>query len=431
MEYLSIPDDFTGKSFNKIFKKFKYDLLNNSNTRRKFSIGFIITFIFWFIIRTFFKWDDSFTSLSILEKDKQLLSPKFTTFNMKNYFDPLINKYNKLPSDASLRAQLAFYFPYDENNVIPNNIFQTWKVPIDDPSFPKHFSRPFESWSSKNENFTHTLIPDSIIDEWVLQEFSNVPAIIETWNLLPKFILKADFFRYLVIFSRGGIYSDMDTICLKPIKDWAIFNEEFLPEGISDHSIGCAVGIEADPDRPDWSEWYARRIQFVQWTVVGKRGHPFLREIITRIVEETFRKKRLGKLKTVEGKDAGGDVMQWTGPGIFTDTLFDYLNNVYSNGEYGDGYGIGSKYWNDGKKYKLKKQELDSDGMPLHKLEMPINWLNFTRLQEPMTIDDIMILPITSFSPDVGQMGSKSRKDPLAFVKHTFEGSWKPEDERM
>ncbi|GAV28863.1 hypothetical protein PMKS-002341 [Pichia membranifaciens] len=234
-----------------------------------------------------------------------------------------------------------------------------------------------------------------MIDEWIFQEFANVPAVIEAWKLMPKFILKADFFRYLVIFARGGVYSDMDTLCLKPIGE------------------------------PDWEEWYARRIQFVQWTVVGKRGHPFLRELIARVVEETLRKQKQGMLKRVEGKDTGGDVMQWTGPGMFTDTFFDYINNVYTDGSYGDGFGIGSKYWTDGERYSLKKQELNSDGLPLHSNDMEINWLNFTGLEKPTVYDDIMILPITSFSPGVGQMGSKSPKHELAFVLHMFEGSWK------
>lgn len=431
MDYIAIPDETSAKSIKKSLKRLKIDVINNNrNIRRKLSL-IAISFVFiCFLVSNLSKSSTNIgrsrnANINNKMNELDLLSPNTVNYNMKTHFDPLIYRYNKLPSDASLRAQLAFYFPYDENSSIPHNIFQTWKIPLSNIGFPKHFLRFFESWTVKNPSFTHTLITDDIIDEWIFNEFSNVPAIIQTWKLLPKFILKADFFRYLVIFARGGIYSDIDTACLKPIDDWAMFNPKYIPKDKTLNSIGFAIGIEADPDRPDWAEWYARRIQFIQWTVVGKRGHPFLREIISRIVEETLRKQKLGMLKKIEGKDEGGDIMQWTGPGMFTDAFFDYINNVETDGQFGDGFGIGTKYWNDGQRYKLKSQELTEDGLPLHTVDMPINWLNFTNLQEPVVYDDVMVLPITSFSPGVGQMGSQSPKHELAFVKHMFEGSWK------
>lgn len=376
--------------------------------------------------------------------------------SMKSQYES-IDQLNSLDKASPLRAQLAFNFPYKPNSPIPRTIFQTWKVESDDPNFPRSFKGPVQSWEKRNPNHSYVLIPDHLLDEFVKMEFSNVPSIIKTWQLLPKMILKADFFRYLVVFARGGVYSDTDTFCIKQIDEWALYQDEY--RSVDDHytrgkkfglkdrtpessiatsdpieeqvnEIGLVLGIEADPDRPDWAEWYARRIQFIQWTLMGKRGHPLLRELIARIVEETLRRESLGSLNKVEGKDQGGDIMNWTGPGIFTDVVFDYMNNIY-NESYQSGYGIGSKYWIDGKKWNLKDKELSKDGMPLHEAEMGINWKTFTGMSRPAIVDDIMVLPITGFSPGVGQMGSKPDTDPMAFVKHLFQGTWKPEEERM
>ena len=54
---------------------------------------------------------------------------------------------------------------------------------------------------------------------------------------------------------------------------------------------------------------------------------------------------------------------------------------------------------------------------------------------------DILVLPITGFSPGIGHMGSQEPDDPHAMVLHHFgthvanlliiEGSWKPDTERM
>ncbi|OUT20975.1 hypothetical protein CAS74_003972 [Pichia kudriavzevii] len=356
---------------------------------------------------------------------RRMQNSSMDTYNMKTTYDDLHIKYNKLPTNASLRAQLSYYFPYDTNSKIPQSIFQTWKSKPGDSNFPMDFLGTVSSWE-KNEGYAHTIFTDNVLDDWVHTEFSNVPDLVRAWDLLPKIILKADFFRYLVIYARGGIYSDMDTFCLKNIHDWAPFNERYT----KGEQIGFVIGIEADPDRPDWAEWYARRIQFAQWTIMGKRGHPFLRELISRIVEETLRKEHMGYIKHVEGKDSGSDIMQWTGPGIYTDTMFDYLNNILSDGDYGSGFGIGSKYWNDGEKYKLKHQEVNKDGLPLHFKDMVVNYKAFTGLREPKVIDDVMVLPITSFSPGVGQMGSRSPRDPMAFVQHIFHGSWKDDKKK-
>lgn len=334
-----------------------------------------------------------------------------------------ITSMKETPKPGTLRGELARFFAYDPYASLPRNIFQTWKHGVEDDNFPSRYKGSVESWDEKNieDGFRHYVFSDEIIDEWVRNEYSFVEEVLHAWELLPRMILKADFFRYLVIFARGGVYSDIDTFCLKKIKDWPIGNS------------GLVVGIEADPDREDWYEWYARRIQFVQWTIVGKKGHPFLRELIARIVEETLRRERLGTLNKIEGKDKGGDVMSWTGPGIFTDTLFDYLNNVISEGEYGDGFGIGSKYWVEGEKYKLKKQEIDENGLPLHAKDMKINYERFTGMREGISFDegDILVLPITCFSPGVGQMGSKPPTDKMALVLHNFSGSWKPAEERI
>lgn len=193
---------------------------------------------------------------------------------MKLYQSNLF-KQNSIPVDSSLRSKLSFYFPYNSKSPLPKNIFQTWKTGPDDPKFSKSFLSSYKSWKNLNTNFTYSLITDEVIDEWVENEFYQIPELIHAWKLLPKKILKADFFRYLVIFARGGVYSDMDTLCLKQINTWAPFNEELLLKSIKsglngddntnineetliknkidslnlETPVGMVIGIEADPDR--------------------------------------------------------------------------------------------------------------------------------------------------------------------------------------
>jgi alpha 1,6-mannosyltransferase len=145
----------------------------------------------------------------------------------------------------------------------------------------------------------------------------------EAWVSLPLPILKADYFRYLLLLARGGIYADIDTEALKPAHLW-------LPETSPSNSVGLIVGIEADPTREDWNMWYARRIQFCQWTFRAKAGHPVLREVVARITAVTLKRKEEGRLQ--------GDGMQsltiieWTGPAVWTDAIFWGMNSETKTG---------------------------------------------------------------------------------------------------
>ncbi|VEU19624.1 DEKNAAC100708 [Brettanomyces naardenensis] len=430
MNYADIYDDTSKKRLSS--RNIKLFLNKHKN---KLFLGAIIFYLILHVLTGNFETIDTELVKAKADKEKTM---DFKTIGKDLYKQNAISI-----GDFTLRERMAYYFPYEPEKPLPRNVWQTWKCSDDDPSFPSSYRVPHKSWKLVNPKSDVLLVPDSHVDEFISDTFQEIPEIVTTFRTLPKNILKADFFRYLVVFARGGTYSDLDTICLKPIDTWAPFNEQHVKRTFNAKQkyafdpqlmispVGLTIGIEADPDRSDWADWYARRIQFCQWTIQGKRGHPMLRELIVRIVEETDRKKRMGKLTSIEGKDKGGDIMQWTGPGIFTDTVFDYLNNVATNGEAGDGFGVGSKYWLQNKKYKVKNPETGGNNEPLNADKQKINWKTFANLEEPTMIDDVMVLPITGFSPGVGQMGSGSVKDPLAYVKHLFGGTWKPEDERM
>jgi alpha 1,6-mannosyltransferase len=80
-------------------------------------------------------------------------------------------------------------------------------------------------------------------------------------------------------------------------------------------------------------------------------------------------------------KDA---VLNLTGPGLFTDAVFWYLES----------------------RLGVTMQDLQG-------------------LDEPRLIGDILILPQTAFSPEMTHIHSYSNSHPNSLVKHMFSGSWK------
>ncbi|KAI1486503.1 nucleotide-diphospho-sugar transferase [Biscogniauxia mediterranea] len=279
-------------------------------------------------------------------------------------------------SKMSLYDKLAYQYPYDVETKFPAYVWQTWKWTPANSEF--NFRQQEASWTNLHPGFVHEVITDQVAFHLLRLLYASVPEVLEAYNALPEPVLKADFFRYLILFARGGIYSDIDTVALKSALDW-------VPETVPRSSIGLIVGIEADPDRPDWKDWYSRRIQFCQWTIQSKPGHPVLRDIITRITTETLKRKREGLYLSKEKS-----IVEFTGPAIWTDTIFDYFNDP--------------RYFN------------------MQQSSGNISYLNFTGMEMPKKVGDVVVLPITSFSPGVQQMGAKDYDDPMAFVKHDFEG---------
>ncbi|ODA75817.1 hypothetical protein RJ55_08639 [Drechmeria coniospora] len=288
-------------------------------------------------------------------------------------------------SRLSTYDKLLYAYPYDVETKFPAYIWQTWKTTPSDTDFS--FREQEASWTEQHPGFVHEVITDDVAVSLLRLFYASVPEVLEAYSALPLPVLKADFFRYLILYARGGIYSDIDTYAIQSALEW-------IPERIPRESIGLVIGIEADPDRVDWADWYSRRIQFCQWTIQSKPGHPVLRDIIARITNSTLALKRSGKLASFQGKD----VVDFTGPAVWTDTIMSYFN--------------------DERFFDMK----NSKGK--------IDWRNFTGMETSKRVGDVVVLPITSFSPGVEQMGAKDYDDPMAFVKHDFEGTWKPESER-
>ena len=102
--------------------------------------------------------------------------------------------------------------------------------------------------------------------------------------------------------------------------------------------------------------------------------------MLKRIIDNVAKQTK----KLMSGPLNGSTVMDWTGPGLWTDTIFDYINETYH-----------------------------------------VEWTTLSKLQHGRLIGDIYFLPIPAFDPRAYHMGAKGRNDPEARVWHYFHGSWK------
>ena len=277
-----------------------------------------------------------------------------------------------------LKEQLEYQFPYDVDAKTPAFIWQTWKYTPAQSSFEQVYREPEASWTNLHPSFVHEVITDNVAVHLIRHLYASVPLVLDAYRALPLPVLKADFFRYLILLARGGIYSDIDTKALKSAAEW-------VPAEVPSNSYGMVIGIEADPDREDWKEWYSRRLQFCQWTIQSKPGHPILVDIVANITHETLKRKEAGTLT----KDLK-NVIEFTGPALWTDTVFAFFNNP--------------------------------DYFDLSTGEGNITWKNFAGMKTRKKVGDVIVLPITSFAAGIKTMDAGEDDDPMAFVHHNFEG---------
>lgn len=274
-----------------------------------------------------------------------------------------------------------------------------WKVAASDPDFPHR--ELIAKWKNENPTYKYNLYTDDEIHDILVTHFANtVPEVVEAFDLMPNKIIQSDFSRYLLIFLFGGIYSDIDTKLEKPVDTW--FD--------SDRNVGFVVAVEEDMNVENWEHYMTRRVQFEQWTFKAKARHPILKKIIAKIVETTFNAAKNNKLqayykdfKNVD-KCSSIDIMEWTGPVVWTDTIYGHLNSL-ENPTIVD---VDSSRQVSGTLYGPE----EGDDL--------ITWKFFTGLAAPVMVDDVVIYPKLSFREDRANNCGK-----YCYVFHEFGGSWK------
>ncbi|OQS07155.1 hypothetical protein THRCLA_00843 [Thraustotheca clavata] len=226
-------------------------------------------------------------------------------------------------------------------------IHQSW-VSID--TLPAKVKRPIDSWKAENPHYHYRFWSDADIPAFVQNHF---PEYFVLFKRFPVDIMRSDFFRYLVVLKYGGVWSDIDTMCLKPVDTWA---------PITSHTVSAMVGVELDASDVIL-DWWSLKLQFTQWTFAAAPGHPLMRHIVD-FIHKRF--KDAAEIPLI--------VHQVTGPSIWTEAILDYL-------------------------------KISADIQSIHP---------FRFLKNPLLVGDIAIMPVTSFNPTNPQMGGKGLSDPAS-----------------
>lgn len=163
---------------------------------------------------------------------------------------------------------------------IPKKIWQTWHTPA--LLFAEEDKARVRTWHEKNSSYQYELVTDSAAESYVRQHFAADSPIRDVFLNLTDAILRADFLRYLILLADGGIYAELDVECREPIDTW-------IPAPYAGRA-SVVLGIEADrkPVENDAKLYYGHREHIwgiTNWTLMSKRGHPFLRFVVEAVAQ--------------------------------------------------------------------------------------------------------------------------------------------------
>jgi mannosyltransferase OCH1-like enzyme len=183
--------------------------------------------------------------------------------------------------------------PIQKKVEVPKKIFQTHK------SFDYIKSQPamqnaINSWIKYIPEFEYFFYTDQMCDDFIREKMGS--QIYKAYQKLPLPVMKADLWRYCVIYYYGGIYADVDTICLTDPKLFLKPDSKLM------------VSPEND-------------CHLCQWCFSAIPNSPILKKVIDLSVDRI--------INTTEIK--GEHIIHYlTGPGVFTDGIENYLreNNL-------------------------------------------------------------------------------------------------------
>ncbi|PYH42908.1 glycosyltransferase family 32 protein [Aspergillus saccharolyticus JOP 1030-1] len=294
------------------------------------------------------------------------------------------------------------YLPF---STIPMIVHQTWKTTRID-TWPQLLRHSAERWlqAATEGPMAYFLWTDEGMAQLV-HRFE--PGLAMQFAGLASNVERSDVFRIVVSKWIGGVYGDIDTEPLRPPTQW-ISATDLLPwtdtqTGTSYPAtapVQAIVGLEADC-REDtdtyWRMGYSQPVQLTQWAFAWAPGHPILQTFLDRLTTtlQTIADRYGGSLQSRAARQEllALDPLTLTGPAAFTEAVRSRLAETTG-----------------------------------------LRWQALSGLEDggrSKVVDDVLVLPITGFSPGrgaYGNMGSKPVTDASARLRHLAQGSWRAFD---
>ncbi|KAJ5380947.1 uncharacterized protein N7496_003375 [Penicillium cataractarum] len=268
-------------------------------------------------------------------------------------------------SDSTPEPPTSYYLPYTPTTQLSRHPFPSKLWQKAGPNgINEDRQKDIQSWLSQNPSLRHEIFTDGSAEQYVRDQFSKFPDIIDTYTDLQVPILKADFLRQLILYADGGVWSDLDVTCHIPISAW-------IPDAYK-NATNLVVGLEFDGN------------QFASWTVMAKPRSSHIAAAIEYIMDALEDSAEQANT-TISGLTMKtiSDVVAVTGPQAMTRAILQSVSRE-----------LGER----------------------------VEGGNVSGLHEPVLLRDVLVLPNAAFG--AMQAGWPTDQGPY-LVEHHYAGSWK------
>lgn len=171
--------------------------------------------------------------------------------------------------------------------MIPKVIWQTYQPEYDE--LPDYIKNVSSTWRTLNPDYEYKYMSDASAEKFILDTYGK--DMHELFLNVPVGVMRGDMWRYLVIYEYGGVYTDLDTLCKKPISTWMKDDKSFIlcPEN---------------------------NFHLCQWTFAAEPRHPAIKSVIDLMVDRLSNNPDWNRLHFVH---------YHTGPAVWTDGILKYL----------------------------------------------------------------------------------------------------------
>ena len=146
-------------------------------------------------------------------------------------------------------------------SLIPKHMMQTWEHKQLNPQFQEIV----DTWKKHNPEYQFGLLDSNDREQFIQKHFEQ--DVVSAYQLIIPGAYKSDLFRYCYLWVEGGVYADIDTLCMGKLDDFLVPEVDFVvPIDLNSsphegtHNLSC--GFFASVPRHPILMWAIQKIVF-------------------------------------------------------------------------------------------------------------------------------------------------------------------------
>lgn len=157
---------------------------------------------------------------------------------------------------------------------VPQILHQTYHT----QDLPAPLQEAVERTRAASRGWEHRLYDDGDIVDYIRKEYGE--AILATYlRIDPRYgAVRADLFRYLLMYRTGGVYLDIKSVATRPLNEVLRPDDTYiLSQWHGKRFAGMGMGVHSALRGIEGTEYQ-------QWHIVAAPGHPFLKSVIENVL---------------------------------------------------------------------------------------------------------------------------------------------------